>query len=188
MSRVRDLLAECRGQEGAYRPGRRLAERSLAAWEARHGVALPEGYRAFLREVGDGGMMPGHYCDFIIRPLAEVRGGEHASTPFPVAADRLRAWMGPGAAEQWPAVGVLFPELVPHWERIDQPPGCLVFGQYPSADALLLVTAGELRGSVWCGVCHGVPELTRSGEPVGFLAWFADTLDELLHGEFGPVR
>ena len=188
MSRVRDLLAECRGQEGAYRPGRRLAERSLAAWEARHGVALPEGYRAFLREVGDGGMMPGHYCDFIIRPLAEVRGGEHASTPFPVAADRLRARMRQRAAERWPAEGVLFPELVPHWERIDQPPGCLVFGQYPSADALLLVTAGELRGSVWCGVCHGVPELTRSGEPVGFLAWFADTLDELLHGEFGPVR
>jgi len=151
-------------------------------------VALPDEYRGFLREVGNGGIMPGHYCDFIIHPLAEVRGGPHAATPFPVTAKRLRARMRQRAAEGWPAEGVLFPELEPYWDQIDQPPGCLVFGQYPSADALLLVTTGELRGSVWCGVCLGVPELTRAGEPLGFLPWFADTLDELLHGEFGPVE
>ena len=188
MSRIGALLTECHKQEGGYCRHRRLPERSVTAWERRHGVILPDEYRAFIREVGNGGMMPGHYCDFIIHPLAEVLGSERAATPFPVKSKRFRERMRQLAVEGWPTEGVLFPELEPYWDRIDQPPGCIVFGQYPSSDALLLVTAGDLRGSVWCSVCLGVPELTSSRKPLGFLAWFASTLNELLHGEFGPVR
>jgi hypothetical protein len=146
-------------------------------------VTLPEDYRLFLREVGDGGWQPGSYTDFIIDPLAELRGGPSAATPFPVTAERLRKRFRQLKAEGHPADGVLFPELSAYWEADGQPPGCLVFGQYPSADALFLVTAGELRGSVWCGVCSGIPEMDRSsGDLVGLLAWFADALAELAGG------
>lgn len=43
-------------------------------------------------------------------------------------------------------------------------------------------------GDYWFDVRLGVPELTRSAQSPGFLAWFAETLDELPHGGFGPVR
>jgi hypothetical protein len=84
-------------------------------------------------------------------------------------------------AEAYPADGVLFPELKAFWEK-DQPPGCVVFGQYPSADAILMATAGDLRGSVWCAVCHGVPEMGPDGELRGFLDWLADVLTEFERG------
>src|SRR5262249_11880179 len=133
----------------------------------------------FLREVGDGGRQPGSYCDFVLRPLAWLRGGPSAAAAFPVTADRLRKRFRELKSKGRPADGVLFPELSPYWEEGDLPPGCLVFGEYPCADPLFLVTAGELRGSVWCGVCSGIPETDRStGALVGFLAWFADVLAE----------
>lgn len=186
MTRIRALLAKGRAGETRYRPCRRIPERSLAAREARYGVTLPEEYRRFLRLVGNGGWMPGAYCDFVLRPIAEARGWPTAATPFPVTLGRLQDRMHQRAAEGWPAEGVLFPELEAYWQQFEQPSGCLVFGQYPSGDALLLVTAGDLRGSVWCAVCGGVPELTRAGQPLGFLAWLADTLDELLRDESTP--
>jgi uncharacterized protein (TIGR02996 family) len=165
-----------------YTPERCLTEQELKAWETVYGVTLPEEYRLFLREVGDGGRQPGSYCDFVIHPLAGLRGGQSAATPFPVTFDRLRKRFLELETRGRPADGVLFPELSDYWEEVDQPPGCLVFGQYPCADALFLVTAGELRGSVWCGVCSGIPEMDRSGELVGFLAWFADVLTEFESG------
>lgn len=182
MGRIRALLDSSRGQRSAYVPRPRLAAPELLAWEAEHGVALPEEYRIFLQEIGDGGKMPGSYCDFEITPLVRVRGVRSATTPFPVTAERLRRRLEQLRAEGPPDDGVLFPELRAYWQEADQPPGCLLFGQYPSADALLLVTAGDLRGSVWCGVCHGTPETNHSGQPVGFLTWFADVLADLEGG------
>jgi hypothetical protein len=179
LDRIRALLAESADREVRYTPHPCLPESGIAAWEAGHDLALPDEYRAFLREIGDGGFMPGSYCDFVIHSLDEVRGGWTAATPFPISADRVRNRLRQLKAEGRPADGVLFPELDPFWD-VDQPPGCLVFGQYPCADSLFLVTTGDLRGSVWCGVCAGIPELDRAGEPVGFLAWFADVLAELL--------
>jgi len=186
MDRVRELLREHAGVADAYRPRRRAEERLLTAWERKYGVAMPDEYRAFLRQLGNGGTMPGPYCDFVLLPLAEVQGGPHATTPFPISAERLATRYRQLAAEGRPADGVLFPELEPYWEQYDRPPGCVTFGQYPSSDALFLVTAGELRGTVWCGVCFGTPEV-KADKPLSFLAWLADALDELLHGEFGPA-
>jgi hypothetical protein len=179
LGRIRNLLDQSRGREVAYTPNPPLTEEVLRIWEEVHEVTLPEQYRLFLCEVGDGGTMPGSYCDFVVEPLAGVWGGWTAATPFPITADRLRERFRLLEAEGRPADGVLFPELEAYWEEVDRPPGCLVFGQYPSSDCLFLVTAGDLRGSVWCGVCGGIPEMDRSGNPVEFLAWFADVLAEL---------
>ena len=38
-----------------------LPEREVAAFENRHSVTLPDGYRRFLREVGNGGDGPPYY-------------------------------------------------------------------------------------------------------------------------------
>ncbi len=71
---------------------------------------------------------------------------------------------------------MLFPELRPVWVAAHGLPGCLTIGGYPGGDGLILVTAGDLRGSVWCTACYGVPETDPLDEPFGFLNWFADTL------------
>ena len=181
LDRIRKLLDASRGLEWAFVPWPPLTEQMLVEWEAEYGVALPEEYRLFLREVADGGMMPGSYCDFVVSELAGVRGSSTAAQPFPVSADRVRARFQQLKVEGQPDNGVLFPELEPIWEADDQPTGCLVFGHYPSYDSLFLVTAGDLRGSLWCGVCYGIPE-TKGGEFVGFLDWFADVLAEFEGG------
>jgi uncharacterized protein (TIGR02996 family) len=168
-------------QSSPYTARPRLTEEELAAWETEYRVTVPEEYRLFLQEVGDGGTMPGSYCDFVMQPLAQVRGSENASTAFPVTAERLRRRFRQLESEGRPSDGILFPELTAYWEKHDQPPpGCVVFGQYPSSDTLFLVTSGELRGSVWCAVGWGIPERDRAGEPLGFLAWFEDALAEFL--------
>jgi hypothetical protein len=94
-----------------------------------------------------------------------------------VSAERLRERLQRLKSEGRSDNGVLFPELEAY-RNVNQPPGCLVFGNYPSGDALFLVMTGDLRGSVWCHVNAGVPELALSGGPIGFLAWFADALAE----------
>jgi uncharacterized protein (TIGR02996 family) len=161
-----------------FRPKPCLTEEEVSAWESVIGVRLPEEYRIFLLEVGNGGMQPGSYCDFVVRPLSEVEGHPDAGMPFPVTAERLRDRFDQLEAEGRTSYGPLFPELAAHWEETEQPPGCLIFGQYPSGDGLFLVTAGELRGSVWCTVSSGIPVTDGLGDPGEFLAWFAGVLAE----------
>jgi hypothetical protein len=179
--RIRVLLDASSGQDWAFVPRPCLAESDLLAWEAEYGVALPAEYRLFLHEIGDGGVMPGSYCDFNLFALAGVRGAPTAARPFPVSAARVQARFRQLVVAGRPEDGVLFPELEPIWEADDVPPGCIVFGHYPSYDSLFLATAGDLRGSLWCGVCYGIPE-TKGGEFVGFLDWFAEVLAEFEGG------
>jgi uncharacterized protein (TIGR02996 family) len=182
MQQDADVVGGAEGPDDPYVPGPCLTEGELAAWEAARGLALPEEYRLFLREVGNGGAMPGSYTDFIIEPLAGLEFRASTTSPFPVTADRLRSRLREIKPEDRLTGEVLFPELREYREADSLPPGCLTFGQYPSADSLFLVTAGELRGSVWCAVNYGVPELDRLGEPLGFLAWFEDVVLELAKG------
>jgi hypothetical protein len=166
LDRIRKLLDDSRGQEWAFVPRPPITEQTVLEWEAEHAVALPEEYRLFLREIADGGVMPGSYCDFVVSALASVRGATTAAQPFPVSANRVRARFQQLEVEGRPYDGVLFPELEPIWEADNEPTGCLVFGHYPSYDSLFLVTVGDLRRSLWCGVCYGIPE-TKGGEFVG---------------------
>jgi hypothetical protein len=182
--RIRELLDASRGQDRAFVPNPRLSEGDLLAWEAQYGVSLPEEYRLFLLEIGDGGMMLGKhfggYFDFEIYPLARVSGAPMAAQPFPLTVDRVWERLRNKAR---PDDGVLFPELTPYWEDEDvgRPPGCVGFGVYPSTDGLFLVTAGDLRGTVWCDVFDGVIE-GKGDEFMGFLDWFADVLTEFEGG------
>jgi hypothetical protein len=176
---IRDLLDGSAAREVAYTPNPVLTAQDVRAWEELSGFGLPEQYRAFLTQVGNGGRMPGSYCDFVVEALGKVWGRWTAAAAFPVSAERLQERFRQLEAEDRPVDGVLFPELEAHWSEADRPPGCLVFGQYPSGDHLFLVTTGDLRGSVWCSVCWGIPEVDRAGQPIGFLSWFADVLAEL---------
>jgi hypothetical protein len=150
----------------------------LAAWEAANSVVLPEAYRLFLLEIGNGGRMPGTYCDFELLPLDPSRADAKLQEPFPISRDRFEQRLA-----QVAAVGrgddPLFPELGAYWEEGEVPPGSVPVGHYPSYDLVFLVVSGELHGMIWCAVDGEIPELDRQGKPFDFLSWFEDTLLDL---------
>jgi hypothetical protein len=122
LARVKDLLArlasECaadqpqpdREPRSAYRANPCLSEPELVAWEAANGVLLPEPYRLFLREIGNGGIMPGSYCNFDLWPLDPRSVDTRLREPFPVSKARFEQQMA-----RLPTEGrtsdPLFPEL-----------------------------------------------------------------------------
>jgi len=151
-----------------------LTEQELKAWEAASNVSLPEEYRLFLLEIGNGGNMPSEYCDFEVWPLGSAPMQATLLEPFPITKERLRQ----RSAEYDSDEASFLPELDECWENGDPPPGCLAVARYPSYDVVSLVVNGELRGSLWCGVAGWRPEFSRHGDP-DFLTWFEDTLLDL---------
>lgn len=157
-----------------------LTEPDLTTWEAANGVVLPEAYRLFLLEIGNGGFMPGGYCDFEMFPLNPRRVNARLREPFPLSRDRFEQQIArprtKGEKDELP-----FPELN---EGIDdsedwKEPGCLQLGHYPSHDPVYLIVSGDLRGTVWCFVEGWIPELDRQRKPFDFLGWFEDALVDL---------
>jgi uncharacterized protein (TIGR02996 family) len=176
--RIKEILA--RPHAGPYRPEPCLDELDLEGWEAANGVLLPGPYRVFLRHIGNGGRMPGSYCDFVITPLVPDSIIPLLLDPFPITQEGARERRAQIQDRNWSGgLTTLFPELEPFWEE-EQFPGCLMLGHYPSYDGLFLVLTGELPGTIWCTVSWGVPEkIQRNGEPHDFLTWFEDVLLEL---------
>jgi hypothetical protein len=191
LARVKALLARLAAEHAPdpSQPGKKplpmyaaepcITAPDLAAWEAANGVALPEAYRLFLLEIGNGGMMPGAYCDFEMWSLDDRRKRGYETQPrepFPITRERLEQQIARLRAEG-KSVLPLFPEL--HFEEEEIPPGCVPLGRYPSFDPLYLVVNGDLRGTVWCVVGDWVVEINRQYELFDFLGWFEDTLLEL---------
>ncbi len=162
-------------REGATHQGRlgpALGEDELAAFERERRITLPEEYRAFLRDVGHGGLGPG----FGLSPLtgAGYTGAAEGDLdePFPFT---FRSW--DGEERMAGASGVLY----------------LATPDDPWGSAYLVVT-GEDRGLVWGfghihgGWCPQAPtweddqDATVEKLPRGFLRWYEDWLDVLLPG------
>jgi hypothetical protein len=154
-----------------------LKAAELERWEQVNGVALPEAYRRFLLEIGNGGSMPASYSDFELHPLKPEQHHSNLREPFPITTERFAQRLAELKTEG-DRNEPLFPELHDCWED-NTPPGCQFIGHYPSYDMLFLVVNGELRGSVWCAVAGGVPELDRQGNLLDFLEWFTVALLDL---------
>lgn len=109
--------------------GKRWSERELAEFEREHGVALPDDYRTYLREVGDGGAgfaFHGSCCGGIAS-LRDAAEGADLSGPFPLSESFNE---GEGSSD-----------------GLDR--GWLRLGQTPSHYGLLLVVAGPGSGQLW---------------------------------------
>jgi hypothetical protein len=157
---------------------RTLPERGeIDAWEAANGVLLPDEYRLFLLEVGNGGRMAYDDVDFEIWSLGTKRDVLKRGT-FPITESRLHERLTRLRTEGREACPELLPELKACAQEGWPLPGCLHFGVYPGGDQVFMVTTGELRGTIWTAVDDGVPECDRSGKPFHFLSWFEDVLLE----------
>jgi hypothetical protein len=144
-----------------------IAESALQEFEAKHRIRLPEGFRAFLLLVGNGGVGPAYYG---IEPL-----GLPASD---MRAKEVKKWT------ELPDVGKTFP-FTRQWvwedgdesdegsrEEIDY--GSIYIGNDGCAQYWRLIITGPERGNVWqvCGEGMGPADPKRD-----FLTWYEDWLD-----------
>lgn len=134
-----------------YRVGPVLSEADLSAFEAAHGIVLPDDYRCFLKMVGNGGAGP-YYGMF---PLDD--GGTDLSAPFPYAtetppSEEELAWLS--ALSEYPG-GV---------QLCDQ--GC--------GTSSYLLTSGPARGTIW----EGDMEFLPTG--LSFGVWYRNWLERAL--------
>jgi hypothetical protein len=144
-----------------------LSERQVAAFEKRHHITLPEGYRRFLIKIGNGGDGPPHY-----RLVTLGKGPNSANQ------DEVRYW------EQLPHVHLAFPFTEPWvWEGGDVSEegteeqvrhGSIFLGEDGCGMDWHLIVTGAERGNVWMICGEGVvPTLPKRD----FLTWYEDWLD-----------
>jgi uncharacterized protein (TIGR02996 family) len=214
LARIKDKVAQAPKTHRLYEKGAKhqgrlnpvLSEEELVAFEREHRITLPEEYRMFLLEVGNGGPGPGDG----LSTLAEA--AEHSPTrdldkPFPFSfrlceeedarfrEDRRTHSFDEALALQRERRGG-----VPHDEWVEREfaqPGVLYLAtpHEPWASVYLVIT-GEDRGMMWgYGHIHGGwnPEAPTWEEdekqidkpPRSFFRWYEDWLDEILSKENG---
>jgi hypothetical protein len=170
LARLRHLDRDCRafGAEAhRYRLNAPLPETAIGAFEARHAVALPDGYRQFLLEVADGLAGP----DYGVLPLEETVCGESLGLlrePFPLteATQIPRDYPEIPLEDRDPEA--YSQAMRPFWS------GHLVLGASGCGGLNLLIVTGPERGRVWRYERVG-DEFWPSGKD--FLAWYECWLD-----------
>lgn len=128
--RLKDLLEQMRTEDPQYRvfgAGRHQyvlnlpqPEVVLQSFEKRHGITLPEGYRRFLAQVGDGGAGPWYG----LVSLEQTLEGNNPRRPFPEVKTNAHRFRG-------------------------KLPGLLTLCEYGCGIYLCLVVRGEAYGTIW---------------------------------------
>ena len=174
-----------------------LGEHEVESFEAQYNISLPEAYRRFLLEVGDGGAGPPYYG---LVPLAETIINS-AHTEMVRFVELLDAKLGKQPDEQQPVDEMRFRPDLPFpltdiwdWEeeseRIESEEiseeectktinaiheqGSLALGTQGDGDDWILVITGNERGYVWMRTEH----ITLPCKPRrDFLSWYEYWLD-----------
>lgn len=185
---VRERGLEPFGLEGhRWESGPPLPEREVSAFEVRHGVRLPEGYRAFLTRIGDGGAGPAYGMYRLEQSLTVQRQDVPEGflrVPFMPTQPVLDPVKDPFWEDQWERVdrGELAEgELKQRLLMLEA--GTLVLCHEGCGYLHLLVVTGPTRGEMWLDArCSdgGIVPLR-----VDFLEWYERWLDSLLAGGRG---
>lgn len=206
LPRIRDKIVLAAKGKDCLNPT--LSESQLAAFENEYRIALPEEYRTFLLQVGDGGLGPG---DGLTTLAESVR---HSPTvdldkPFPLSFrmykdDRARFCadldvysVEEANARQLKRHEGLLPHKRPGMEYAQ--PGVLYLATPdPPWASVYLVITGEDRGKMWmygfeCGWDPEAPtweedEKQINKPPRSFFRWYEDWLDQVLSAESDKPR
>ncbi len=162
IARLKRKISEC--GKSLHPP---LSESRVVGFEVKHSIALPEGYRRFLTEVGNGGDGP---PDYGLVPL----GCGPASSYQP----EVEYW------EQLRNIGKPFPFTEPWvWERGDKSHegsieqvrhGSLYLGTDGCGMNWHLIVTGPDRGSIWWITGEGMQHTFPKRD---FLTWYIDWLE-----------
>ncbi|WP_334496027.1 HEAT repeat domain-containing protein [Streptomyces sp. B21-102] len=157
---------------GGRRLGTPLSEERVVAFETRHGVRLPHGYRTFLREVGNGGIGP----DYGLLPLTRCSAHD-----IPTAGRQLGRVF---ALEPTDAVAADWAQLCAMGNNSYA--GTHTVVHRGCLEMTLLVISGPARGRLLdadLGDLAAPPVLHPQPD---FLTWYEDWLDALPEGRIVP--
>jgi hypothetical protein len=171
-----------------YRFNPPLEPEAVAAFEASQALRLPEDYREFILNVGNGGAGP-CYGIYPLLPEGSIHHGwsnkDHAridlSVPFPHAGDWDAAWLD---EIDWDAGERPDDSLMEEYLDTRHMAGSLCLCHRGCGDFWLLVVKGDERGNIWMdgrGNLSGIfPESGAHGERLSFSQWYLNWLDECL--------
>ncbi len=151
-----------------------LTESEVREFEQVHQVSLPEEYRRFLLEIGNGGVGP----DYGLRRLLDPR----RSVPELISHSWPHRTEWNLSRDQFASVQ----EFNVEYEREQQAQGSLALCDMGCGYEILLVVTGEERGTIWQDLRAGdggiVPlQNVKSGsERMSFSEWYEDWLDKSL--------
>jgi hypothetical protein len=144
-----------------------LREEELNAFERQHGISLPEGYRDFLLQIGNGASGPPHYG---LKQLVQI-------PPYRTLEERKTDVKLPRIFEPFPFTKPWI------WEDGDTSDegtkdqikdGVLNLGTDGCGQEWSLIVTGRERGNVWM-ICDVGIHPTKPKRD--FLLWFEDWLD-----------
>ncbi|MFG2340709.1 SMI1/KNR4 family protein [Streptomyces yangpuensis] len=155
-------LEDLRSAFPAERREPALGYPSVEEWEAENGVTLPEPYRSFVAEIGNGSG-PGPF-DGGLQPLGQLpacwAGAEprRPAAPFPLEAEWIWEDDEAVADDEDARIDAVFSD------------GSVVLCAQDTQSFWLLVTTGPQRGRVWLVADVGASPVP-DGEPAGFAEW-----------------
>lgn len=169
-----------------YKLHPKLSEDELAAFEARHSIVLPEEYRDYLKEMGNGGAGPA-YGILRLQDWAtelDVQSPKFLSTPFPYTTPWNAERPGDVDDDSYHES-----EVFMAWEKeyYDNKhiTGSIRLSHYGCAIYYFLVVTGEEKGFVWVddrandyGLYSAVSQKTK--EKMSFSVWYHEWLRESL--------
>jgi hypothetical protein len=145
-----------------------LSEQDVTAFEVRHSVSLPDDYRAFLKEVGDGGAGPFYGVFRLDRSDLPIRDREDLLPGFLAGAfPHERPWSEPGGG---------IPEAEGDYFDPAKIRGSLNLSHQGCGYMVRLVLNGPQRGALWedgrCGDMGITP--FRPDFATWYLQWLRD--------------
>lgn len=185
--------------EHDYRLNPPITVLTIEQFETRHGIRLPEDYRYFITEIGNGGAGPA-YGLFPFGQHDDSRSWEEGdligdvSQPFP----HVEAWNLPESFwEQEPDIPPDTPpeeeqKMLKAWDKIEQEHywnpaimnGAIPICHLGCALRQWLIVNGEQKGFIWNDyrADHGgiLPLRNDSGEQMAFSDWYMSWLNESL--------
>ena len=132
-----------------------LSKSELQEFEQTYQVKLPEDYRFFLKEIGNGGAGPGYG----LYPLSKTTDNFRPDVPFSLAS------LSP-LTDGWQSIPLIDDALVPGIIEIETR-GC--------AHATYLVVNGDTYGTIWN--CWSIDEILPTG--LSFSAWYWQWVDKM---------
>lgn len=155
IARIREKV-----RRGQVPLGPAVPEETVRAFEKAHGVTLPEGYRRYLLEIGNGFEWEDYGFSSLSFPPEEGTKTSRLALPFPFA----EAWIW--EAEEAPPDGTDMQMVLDgNLELIDI--GC--------CQTYNLIMTGPCRGEVWAFADAGIQPCCQRQD---FLGWFEKWLDQ----------
>ena len=149
------------------RLGPPLSENTVRAFEARHGISLPEAYRSFLLNIGNGGAGPPEYG---LAPLGDAAND--------MRDEEARIWTAlPHVAEPFPFTKTWVWEDGDESEegtREDVTRGSIYVGNDGCGMYWFVIVTGPERGNVWMICGEGIQPTAPKRD---FLQWYEEWLD-----------